>query len=395
MTAENYSSLKVPAVLSSLLFLIVPFTAAPAAGQGRPPTPVRVETVSLEQVQDRRLVTGEVRAVRRSTVAAVEAGQVVETTGHEGYRFSEGDVIARLDRTRLELDLAVVDAERVAAEAAVAERQESLTQTRRDFETLTDLAGRGAANPKELADSETDWKVAQRRLFLAEKNVEVAASRMALLRRRIEDMEIRAPFDGVVIKLLTEVGQWVATGGGIVELLSTGDLEAWLDVPQNLLPALQKQQEPVSLAIGEGFLEISASACRIIPEVDPQARTFVLVACLPTGDGIIPGMSVSALVPTGLTAEHLTVPADAVLRNDTGPYLYRVVGGDGEAPAQALFTPVEVLFGAGKRLVVRSAALASGDSVIVEGNERVFPGMPVRPMDSSPPPAGAPPPARP
>lgn len=390
MTTELFFRRNARPAASALLCCTALFLTSPAFGQGPPPAPVRVEAVRLEKVQERQLVTGEVRAVRRSTVAAEEAGQVLEMKGREGTRIGEGDVIARLDRGRLELDLAIAEAERVAAEAAVAEREESLSQTRRDFDTLTDLAGRGAANPKELADSETDWKVAQRRLALARKNVEVAASRIDLLNKRIGDMDIRAPFEGVVIKTLTEAGQWVGTGDGIVELLATDELEAWLDVPQNLLPALRRRSESVVLAIGEGFVEVDAAACRIIPDVDTQARTFVLVACLPPRDNVVPGMSVSARVATGETAEHLTVPADAVLRNETGPYLYRVAGGGPEAPAQALFTPVEPLFQEGSRLVVRSGALSAGDRVIVEGNERVFPGMPVRPMDSLAPAGEAP-----
>ncbi len=85
-------------------------------------------------------------------------------------------------------------------------------------------------------------------------------------------------------------------------------------------------------------------------------------------------MSLSAWVPTGGRSDELTLSSDAVLRNDIGAYVY-VTCGDKATPAN-----VQVRFPVDDRMVVESAALQPGDLIVVEGNERLFPGAPVIPQ---------------
>ena len=104
-------------------------------------------------------------------------------------------------------------------------------------------------------------------------------------------------------------------------------------------------------------------------------------------------MSVTATVPTGAEADHLTVSRDAILRSATGPYLYVAAGGGDGKPAAAVMVPVEVLFSVGDRAAVRGRDLAAGALVVVEGNERLFPGAPLLPSPAAPPQGGGAPPA--
>ena len=84
-----------------------------------------------------------------------------------------------------------------------------------------------------------------------------------------------------------------------------------------------------------------------------------------------------------------------MLRNETGPYGYVARGGDGgaegdfaSAPANAIVVRVKVLFPLDDRFVIDSTGLDEGDLVVVEGNERLFPMMPIIPLrrDASEPP---------
>jgi membrane fusion protein (multidrug efflux system) len=85
-------------------------------------------------------------------------------------------------------------------------------------------------------------------------------------------------------------------------------------------------------------------------------------------------MSVVGLVPTGVRDESLTVPQDAVLRDDAGEYVYVDGGG------RAAVVRVETLFSVDDRLVVRSTGLQPGARVVVEGHQRMFPGQPLEPV---------------
>ena len=127
---------------------------------------------------------------------------------------------------------------------------------------------------------------------------------------------------------------------------------------------------------------VEVDRMRVIPLVDSRARAFLVVVTLDNTAGrLAPGMSLSAWVPTGKTADRLTVDKDAVLRNETGTAYVYVARRQGpqSSSTPAVATPVNVkeLFSVGRRIVVESHNLQDGDLVVVEGNERLFPGMPI------------------
>lgn len=364
-----------PAGLSSLV--LAALLAGPAAAQQ--PSAVRVEAVRMEEVQDLRRVTGEARAVQRSLVAAQEEGAVLEVLVREGAAVEAGAPLARLDGRRLELEHAVLEAQRLLVEATLAERRADAERASRDLGILKDLAQRDAVNPKELSDAESEELVARARVLQAEQDLAVLAARRDLLLDRIADLEPKAPFAGVVVARHAEAGEWVQAGDPLVELVSAERLEAWLEVPQGFYAALAAYAGPLPITLFEGAEPLEVGEWRIVPSIDRRGRSFPLVADLPAGSGAAPGMSLQASIPTGARSEQLTVPRGAILRSETGPYVYVAQAGGEGAPPTAALVPIEVLFPAGAWMAVRSPRLAPGDLVVVEGNERLYPSAPLQP----------------
>jgi RND family efflux transporter MFP subunit len=209
----------------------------------------------------------------------------------------------------------------------------------------------------------------------------VAAARIELLAQRLADMTVRAPFAGVVLARRAELGEWVGEGDPLVELVSVGQVEAWIDIPQRYFAAVAKRQVVITISIDSIQERADADRLRIIPQVDQRSRSFTVVVRLDDHGGrLTPGMSLSAWVPTGGRSDALTVSSDAVLRNDVGAYVYVARGGESGTPGQATPANVHVRFPVDDRIVVESAALQPGDLVVVEGNERLFPGAPVIPQ---------------
>jgi RND family efflux transporter MFP subunit len=226
--------------------------------------------------------------------------------------------------------------------------------------------------------------MARARLSQAERQREVLRARAELLQERLNDMTIVSPFDGVVVSRHVELGEWVSEGAAVVELVSTGCIEAWLDVPQRFYGAVAGAEVSVAVRVEATDETINVTERRVIPVVDPKARSFTVVAQLDNADDTLtPGMSVTAWLPTGQLRERLTVAKDAVLRNEAGAYVYVARGGGGEGPggpASAVPVSVQVLFPVADRVVVASREITKGDLVVVEGNERLFPMMPVTPL---------------
>jgi RND family efflux transporter MFP subunit len=346
-------------------------------GSGPPAMDVRVARLELRQLQDHRRVTGDLRAVRRARVATLEPGLVNELPIQEGQAVEVGDVLAVLDNRRLALQLARLDAQKGVAQATLAARQAEARLEASDLATIETLRAQGASNPKELADAEVELTIAEARVEAATRDVDVLTAQIELAQTRLDDTTITAPFPGVVVAKRTELGQWVAEGEAIAEVVAVGAFDAWLDVPQMLAEPIQQPGAQVRVQLDATGRMSPPAAPRIVPLVDPTGRTFRIVVPVEDPRGVLkPGMSVTGWVPTGQLDEYLTVPRDALLRNEVGFYVYVARTGPGGATA-AVPVQVTVAFEVDSAAAVRSGPLAAGDLVVVEGNERLYPMAPI------------------
>lgn len=371
------------ALLAAGLATCVPLGSIFAAeAAAPPPSLVRVGQVSQETLAPRRKVTAELRSPRASSPASLESGLVLEVLVEEGSAVRTGEPLARLDASRLELDLLLAEAELAATKADVLEREAEERKSIRDLALVEESRAAGAANERELLDARAARDIAAARLERARKDVLVEEARLAVLRRRLADMTIRAPFDGVIVSQSVEPGQWLAAGGAVGTIVELDRLEAWLSVPQSIVEAQQREgafTDRVILEIDATGETIELASLRIVPEVERRGRTFTAIGGFANpARRLLPGMSASAYVASGAKEPWLVVPKDAVLLRDTGPVVWALRPG-AEGGSIAVPTPVDLAFPLGDRWAIRPGALAPGDEVVVEGNERLMPMAPVAP----------------
>ncbi|MDI9404930.1 MAG: hypothetical protein QM516_13760, partial [Limnohabitans sp.] len=137
-------------------------------------------------------------------------------------------------------------------------------------------------------------------------------------------------------------------------------------------------QTEAAIAIESVFGKtLTPRAVRIVPEIDPRARTFHAIAEIDNTDGALAaGLAVNAYVPQGAPREVAIVPKDALVYMGTATLVYGIR--DGMAVAYG----VDVLFPLGDRVAVRGPIDNSDfqNPIIIEGNERLMPNMPVAPI---------------
>lgn len=367
--------------------MILLLAAGPAIAQGPPPASVRLDPVRAEQVDQRREVTGDLRAVRRSAVASKEQGLVVGMTVEVGDRVAAGDPIATLDAQLLRLTIRALEADVEAKSAAIAERRAQLTDAERDLRLITELRARSGASQNEVDTAKTEVDAAAARLAQAVADADVASAELARARQRVEDMTVRAPYDGFIVGKETELGEWVDAGDLIVDLVAVGSVDAWIDVPEQFIGGVASSAADVQIRIPALDETRPATSVAVIAAGDALARTFpVRVRLANPGFALRPGMSVIGLVPTGTVARAITVHKDAIIRDDAGAFVYMDAGGT------AVPVRISPMYAVGDRVVVRGDALQPGMHLVVEGNERLFPGTPLVPMNgaaTTAPPAGA------
>jgi membrane fusion protein (multidrug efflux system) len=365
---------------------------------GPPPAKVRLDAVRLETVERWREVTGELRAARRTTVAAEENGQVERIDVEGGDQVTEGQTLARQDSALAKIEVARTQANLATKRAVVGERQAALTKARRDLRLISDSFEKSGSTETERDDAATAVAEAEAKLAESQADTSVAQAELERAQSRLEKMTITAPFSGTVVRKHTEAGQWLSAGDDVVELVQIDVLDAWLDVPENTVKRLApkitegapgaKETAPASEievivrvdALPEPNREFRAKVAGIIPAGDPLSRLFPVRVRIDNKSGDLrPGMSVAALVPTGKNEEALTISRDALLRSETGAFVYFDSGGT------AAVAPVTTLYAVTDRLVIQSPVLKAGMRVVIEGNERMFPGQPLLEIGAPPP----------
>jgi RND family efflux transporter MFP subunit len=345
---------------------------------GPPPAQVRVAVVSRTVLQSRASVDGRLQALRRAAVAAQAQGPVAAVEFEEGDRVGGGAVLARIDDTLAKLALAQGQAQLASAKAALAEAQAQHQMAARHRAYMDGIAARGSATAKEIEDSADTAAAAEARVAAAAASVAMAEASVRMSEERVRRLEVRAPFDGVVVRKLAEVGQWLDEGTVVAELVSVGQIDAVLDVPERLVN-LVNTQDAIEVLVVALDATVQGTVVSIIPQGANSARTFPVKVRFPDEGGRHkPGMSVVARIPTGTREELLTVPRGAIQRTSLGTVVWADVGG------AAMPLAVHLLFGHEDRYAVRSIeggagpTLQPGMNVVVEGAERLFPGQPLR-----------------
>jgi HlyD family secretion protein len=337
------------------------------AGRSLRPRTVEAVTASLlteGQATKVLSATGYIEAERKADLSPKITSRITELNVTEGSHVRTGEVVARLDHTDLD--------------AQLAEKQASWVNAKAELERQRSLHAQGLS-PKASLDAAVAAEATSR-----------AAVRY--VRALLDYTVIRAPFTGVVTAKRAFVGEAVSpfgsspsgggSGGAIVTLVEFTSLYVGADVNEANLSKLGPKQ-PAEIALDavpdrtyHGYLR------QIVPAADRQKATVrVKVAFQDADDRILPDLSArvsfTAEPTTGKTGRtRVMVPATAIRTVGGKKGVFRIV--EGRAKFQPLRTgpetqgQVEVLEGlsGGEQLVSTSSGeIRDGDRVRVEGEK--------------------------
>ncbi|MCZ6879110.1 MAG: efflux RND transporter periplasmic adaptor subunit [Acidobacteria bacterium] len=355
----NLSFIKVMRISLFRLSFFLSFTLVPLLGQSGEGVLIRFTEVRSQLIKPSVQLPGTVESRLVSTVAGEISGLVESFRAREGQVVKQGQVLAQLRRTSLELRL----------RAAVAQLKEDAARQKlaeRTLERARELSEGGVYSQQQLDDALFEFSAWQGRL-------ERLTAEIEQFQHNIEQTTIRAPYDGVVVRENTQVGEWLEAGGAVVELLSLEQLEVSLDLPERYFAGL-RMKTPVRISFESlPGVEFDGQVQSIIPRADPQARTFPIKLSLSNPQGrIAVGMLARVTLPIGEPYMGTLVPKDAVVTQGTQQFVF-LLSEDDSVGRTAVRTGV----GVGQWVQVEGP-LQSGDKVVIRGNERLQDGQKVR-----------------
>ncbi len=362
-----------------------------------PDRPVSVTRAQVRAIPRVIAVTGSLAAQEQSTLSAKVPGRLQRLDVDIGSVLRQGDLVAQIEprdydlglqeataalaqaRTALGLPLEGDD-DRIELERVTAVRQAKavLEEATKNRERVKSLSASGIASQSEVDTVEAAYTVA---LMRYESALEDARGRLAtvaqrraefeLARKRLADASVRAPFDGAVQARPATIGEYVAVGAPIVQLVKTDPLRLRLEVPEREC-ILVRTGQVVHLLVEGDTNTYSGQIARLSPALDEQTRTLRVEADVPRQGSLRPGLFARAQIIVNEAEPALTVPGDAII---TFAGLEKVVVvEEGKAVEKVVSTGrrgadwAEVVSGlqAGEIVVLSPGSLRTGQRVMVK-----------------------------
>jgi RND family efflux transporter MFP subunit len=245
--------------------------------------------------------SGYVTPRRIATVSSKITGKVLEVLIEEGQRVVADEVLARLDDTDANAQLALSQAQLAAARAQLGEVQAQLRLAETTLLRQRELKSQRLASQAALDQAETEVAALRARLGTVQRNVGVSEQALALARIGLDNTVVRAPFAGVVIAKAAQQGEMIspisAGGGftrtGIGTIVDMDSLEVQVDVNEAYIGRVQPGMAVEAVLNAYPDWRIPAAVIAIIPTADRSKATVKVRIALHSKDArIVPDMGV-------------------------------------------------------------------------------------------------------
>ena len=345
--------------------------------------PVQVVTIAQQPVYESRTFSGTTRAVNRAVMRSQISGRVDYLPLKLGQAVKKGQLLAELYNPE-------------AAPAARSARvrwqqlQDQQGQQQRDFERISALYEQGQASRQDFEQARTALNSANDAALGAESEYQRASG-------LDQERQIRAPFQGVITSISTDVGEVVSPGQALLQVADPSAVELEVVVSSAIatsvkpghtvtvrLPLQSGVQRNVQTNVSTNVStnapinRTSLNSAHItarVTEVSPfRDRTALPSVVLEFDSKVVTsGTAVSAQfkMPVG---QAFVVPSNALVRQGMRVIVYRIT-------ASNTVEPVAVTLGAVQTEGIQiSGELDDGDRIIVTGSQRLFHGASVQVM---------------
>lgn len=290
----------------------------------------------------------EVKAIGTLVASSVEISP--ETSGHiqsipvaDGSAVKQGEVLMKLEDGILRAKLAAAKAR--------------LQYIENDYKRISPLAKQKYLSQRDIDKAQSELK---------ERKGEVQEIEAAL-----QNMQLTAPFAGVIGKRRVNLGDFVTVGQSVVTLTDTQHLRVEYTIPEKYLSLVKLGQSVSIISSAYPDQVFKGTVAFISPTINTDNRSVLLYANILNEEGLLKGgMFVTVKQLLGKNEHALMIPARSLIPVLDGLQVYKVV--DGKAYAFPVTTGARL-----KDDIQILQGVTIGDSVITDGQHKVKSGMPV------------------
>jgi multidrug efflux system membrane fusion protein len=361
-----------------------------------PIVPVSAAKATQESVPTELRVVGTVEASAIVQIKSQISGQLLRVSFTEGQNVSEGDLLFEIDPRPYEEALRQAEANVTRDRAQIAQSEAGLARdaaqakyNQSDADRYAELAKAGVVARSQADQAKTGADVARESARATQAAIESAKaaldsdlSAVATAKLNLNYCQIRSPLAGRTGNLLVHAGNLVkANDVPLVVIHRVSPIFVNFNVPEQHLAAVRRLNANHQLAVrvfaqDDATRGSSGSLSVIDNTVDTATGTIHLKATFDNRDGILwPGQFVTSVLTLDTIQGATVVPGEAVQAGQQGQFVY-VVGPD----SKVAIRPVTSGRIFGKKIVIEKG-IAPGDTVVTDGQLRLFPGAQVQLVD--------------
>ena len=329
------------------------------------------------------IMGGSVIPLKEVTLAAQIPGRIVSIAGEEGDEFTAGTILVKINDDDLQ-------AKKIAAEAQLASSQTAAQNAQVQYNR--ELWNPRVDNPRPMAgmamptmfdsffddnsfanggnsnrgiERHADLATQGSQVTSARSQVTGAESGLRAINAQLRDTKAIAPFDGVIMKKLVEIGDTVQPGTPLIVFSYSKFLRIKVEVPARLMPGLTKGMVvPARLDVGN--TQVNARVALIAPIADKKQHTVTVKFDLPEGVPGGAGMYAEVMIPdvNSPTRALPVIPKSAISKRGSLPSV-RVLDEDNVPKMRLIRTGIEI----GNDTVVVLSGLEPGERILTNDDE--------------------------
>jgi membrane fusion protein, multidrug efflux system len=367
------------------------------ATPGPPPVPVSVAKAEQQPVSTDLRIVGTVEASSVVQVKSQVAGQLLRVAFTEGQNVSKGALLFQVDPRPFQEALRQAEAAAGRDRALIAQSEATLARDAAQAKFAEADAGRyaelqkaGVVSRSQYDQSRTGADVARESARASQAAIESARAALesdvaaiAAAKLNLNYCEIQAPISGRTGNLLVQPGNLVkANDVPLVVIHQITPIFVNFNVPEQHLPAIRRLSAARKLSVkaapnntpdrsAAGYVSV------IDNTVDAATGTIRLKGTFANADGLLwPGQFVNVTLTLDTLQNAVVVPAEAVQAGQRGPFVYVV-----KADRTVENRPVTPGRAFGNKMVI-DKGVNPGDTVVTDGQLRLFPGAAIRTVDA-------------
>ncbi len=318
---------------------------AEGAGAALPPTTVLAVEAKRAPIAETLALVGTLAGNETVEVKSETEGTIAEILFSEGQPVKKGDLLIRLDDSKLA--------------ASLAEAQANLELSATTFERSKVLY--------------RDKLISQQEFDQAAATYQAHKASVELRRRQLADARIFAPFSGVTGSRTISPGQVISKDTTLTWLVDLEIVKAEFNVPERFLSEVKPGQEIQLTVAAYPKQRFTGEVYFLAPQVDPNTRTLLLKARVANPERRLkPGMFANLDLTLTLRQDAVVIPESALISQGERTSVY-VINAEGKAQMR----PVKVGLRTANQIEVKEG-LAVGEKVVTEGIQKVRPGAQVQ-----------------